>query len=570
MKRLTVLAKAVVCAAGAVLVGGMAHAQVGPVTYDPLRWLTQGPAAEFLASQSELWFVIGGGTSGENTYFRKQERTLRWREWNESLSVRLSWSTAYAGAVSAVYQVTTVPFPTDPALSLTPAGLVAVGDAGAVPAAGGKTYFAIDFRVFAPVPPGESRPTAGGVAKAPAITPAAKIGTTRLPLTGTAPQLSTVPTPQAVTLLRYYIRVVTLDALGRPTGIPSAPLTVLYGDAPPEPETSSTTWQGQRTAVHPVLRVLSYEPIQDQDPEAVYYFVVTRDTEWGPFRVKKGDTISLKPYRDEKSFWEQLSDAIHEAFSSIEGFAKSATNWVARAYEDIKRKAVDLAVVVAGENARGLITAGLEIGLAAMGIPPSIPNFDELSALGRDYLIKTVADYAGVPPQVAATAVNEFLEAARQQASSGGNPYGWLRPDPGKYYRPAYLSLVAVNSAPTRSDPVYASVKITVPNGTSSAELFLTATAFVPALGPDEFVTLQVYLQENTAFPPPAGYALGGESPYAGMQRFRQAYCTLSATLLSGTTAGADTANPWQSQDSLTIDDCRYRKVFRSFLPIFH
>ncbi|MBC7239422.1 MAG: hypothetical protein H5T71_04910, partial [Chloroflexi bacterium] len=236
-----------------------------------------------------------------------------------------------------------------------------------------------------------------------------------------------------------------------------------------------------------------------------------------------------------KSFWDRLSSAIHETFSGIESFAKSATNWVARAYEDIKRRAVDLAVVVAGEDARGLLTAGLEIGLAAMGIPPSIPNFDELSALGKDYLIKAAAGYAGVPPEVAATAIDRFLDEVRHQASSGGNPYVWLRPDPSKYYRPAFLSLVAVNSASTPSDPVYATVRITVPNGTSSAPLFLTASAFIPALAPGELVTLRVYLEENRAFPPSPGYSLGGESPYAGMQRFRNAYSTLPATLLVGT-----------------------------------
>ncbi|MBK9241732.1 MAG: hypothetical protein IPL75_16120 [Acidobacteria bacterium] len=50
---------------------------------------------------------------------------------------------------------------------------------------------------------------------------------------------------------------------------------------------------------------------------------------------------------------------------------------------------------------------GLEVALATMGVPPSIPNFDQLMDQGFDYAAAQLASQVGVPSVIADVASDE-------------------------------------------------------------------------------------------------------------------------------------------------------------------
>jgi len=531
-----------------------------PVVLFPLQIERQLPRGAFASSLTDLSIVIGR----EQTFFVK-ETEAHWRNWDSTLNLHFTWTTSQPGAVSAVYQVATVPFSDGLEQVMDPPGLVDSGFAGAPPATGERRYFSIDLRAFAPVPPGETRPySSSGAVAAPAVRPTLRSPAVKAPGSAFAVPGLFVSSPRPstyLTVVEYYVRVVTLNAFAMPVGVPSPAVKITYGELPADGG-QTFVYQGQNTLIHPALAVTRYVPIQTEDPKAMYHYVVTQDIYVPGFETlyHKGDQLDFTPEEDDPGFWESLWDSIGEIYSDVTGFFKNAVNWCATAYEDMKGYAVDAAVVVAGEDARGLLTTGLEVGLAAMGIPPSIPNYDELTSLGKDYLVEAAADYTGLPPEATAAAVDAFLEEATRQANGGGNPSVWMKPDPIYTYRPAYLALVARNAAAEASNPVFARIDVQVPT-LGGSDLFHSAYAYIPALTSGETISLRVYLEENYAMRDP-DHPFGGESYYAGMQRFWDAYNTRSAAISVTTTGSPQSLNPTQGQQELVLYDCRFAQSF--------
>jgi hypothetical protein len=106
---------------------------------------------------------------------------------------------------------------------------------------------------------------------------------------------------------------------------------------------------------------------------------------------KAGDRICPSPFMGigEKSWYEQLWDGL-----------KSGLSWVSKAYDTLKSSVVDIvgSVACAGDSTcKMALSAGLDIGLTAMGLPPSIPNFDQLSDQGLNYLASEISSQVGCP-----------------------------------------------------------------------------------------------------------------------------------------------------------------------------
>ena len=91
-------------------------------------------------------------------------------------------------------------------------------------------------------------------------------------------------------------------------------------------------------------------------------------------------------------------------YESLWEFSSGGVNWVSKAYEGVKKAAVK--AVASAINAlpgnlcnpsceTGLM-AGLNAGLVALGVPPSLPNMDELTNQGMNYLVQVAATQAGI------------------------------------------------------------------------------------------------------------------------------------------------------------------------------
>jgi hypothetical protein len=350
-------------------------------------------------------------------YFWGSEFSTDWRQ-TGSGRWRLRWSSLKYPASKGIWQVTVFP----PALSATnwqkPAGLVAQGFIDP-PKKGDATVFEIDFSRFAPKPPS----TAGGDRAS-----------------------TTVRDPT-----HYYVRVVQLDASDKPVGRPSTAVRIRYGT--PEPPVKLPYVPGLYNCPTGQVRLLKYTPLKAGEP---YHYLVTRDF----LAFNKGQHLYLKPGKKKKDFLEQVGDAVEDAISDVGSFAVDAVGWVSEAYDDIKAAAVNLAAGVlrssglpCGPTCEAALAAGLNAGLAAVGMPPSLPNFDQMVAMGEGYLVETLAAQAqqelGVPEDVARRAAAETLKQVKQEAvklanhGPGGNE--WLRPHPDYVYQHARFEVEVSN-----------------------------------------------------------------------------------------------------------------------------
>ncbi len=172
------------------------------------------------------------------------------------------------------------------------------------------------------------------------------------------------------------------------------------------------------------------------------------------------------------AFTNSLGNLVTGAYTVVSYAVDSA----AKLFEDIKNSVAKLALAVLSvEPLAGacdivqqstqtdcdmLVKTGIEVGLASMGMPPSLPNFEQLKEQGIAYAAAQVASQFNIPSEFAeealATLTEESLIIARDAIedmvrSRGGSDskYNWVTPFSG--LDPAYVELgVRKNTA----DPV--------------------------------------------------------------------------------------------------------------------
>ncbi len=193
------------------------------------------------------------------------------------------------------------------------------------------------------------------------------------------------------------------------------------------------------------MTILEYEPIRPQASDAAEWFVVTQD--FGPW--KKGQVLHLTPQDPD------VLDKIGDAIGGVVGFFEDAVNWVATAYQDIKNTAIDVvasSIPGCGGTCRDVLSYGLDTGLAACGLPPDLPNFDELVEMGKGNLAATLVAQAGLSDvpfseELAKEMMDKVTEQATRAADTGPGGTQFLRPLPDKQYRPAFVRVRITNPA---------------------------------------------------------------------------------------------------------------------------
>jgi hypothetical protein len=84
-----------------------------------------------------------------------------------------------------------------------------------------------------------------------------------------------------------------------------------------------------------------------------------------------------------------------------------------------------------------------------VGVPPSLPNFDELTNMSLDYLAETALSEAGIPPnELTKELTDKVKDGIKEQVKSAAavpapNPVNapFLKMDPAYIYRPAYVEV---------------------------------------------------------------------------------------------------------------------------------
>jgi hypothetical protein len=255
----------------------------------------------------------------------------------------------------------------------------------------------------------------------------------------------------------------------------------------------------------------------------------------GDPNVPGSDVVVTITQQDDSSWWGDLWKAICDFFSDLVDLVAKVVNWVSAAYNGLKEGLINF---VADDipGLKDVIEAAVDIGLGAMGIPPTLPNFDELAHGGLDYLAATALDEAGVPDnqyteqmleQVAGGIGQQISQAANSDGAPNPINAAFLKNAPEYQYRPAYIDLQVTNpyqDRPTPSGTINVSVtesidKMNYENQCNSGKgddfqlenysldannnpndwdfpVFFPVHQPLPSLPPGAKTTVRIYLQE--------------------------------------------------------------------------
>ncbi len=248
------------------------------------------------------------------------------------------------------------------------------------------------------------------------------------------------PCAQNVTaegIVTYYVRILPV-ANGQPTGAPSNTVTMIYdpnGDLkitfpapPPLP-----------TQVYYDVEILNFTGVHV--PEIQYQFCVVvvenKAPQGSPWSGFVPGTV-LCPEVDQGGsgdFLSDLSNAIEDAFNFISDLYNKLSDWVTDLVEKLNPLCIQANLVseAIGEGQKEVKDACHFIAAAAVaaaktyaGLPPSLPNFDQLTEIGKDNLVELAAQQLedqNIPcpedcKDVIRKGIDYSLEQAKKNASN--------------------------------------------------------------------------------------------------------------------------------------------------------
>lgn len=270
-----------------------------------------------------------------------------------------------------------------------------------------------------------------------------------------------------------------------------------------------------------------------------------------PYSV--GVELDLTPQPKNKSWWDQLWDAVTSFFSNILEFAKKVANWVSTAYADIKSGIIKFAMKAfpLPEPFNGYMEEALTMmanyGLMVLGLPPTLPNFDQLSEMGTDYLVSIALEQASdiaseaykdaaatikeeakkieekLPPGAADKIASELKKEMKSSANKPTpNPMSWdfVKHNPKYLYKPATIMIEIRNDTGKRtargelSCHIYGNLDMTqkmqnqhiaylnIKTNSTWIEPYQPVRGIkVPALNPGQKILIPIYLKEYIGIP---------------------------------------------------------------------
>ena len=395
------------------------------------------------------------------------------------------WKTSTPSAISGRWEVSRSPY-------FLSTFLLAEGVAGLEPSYEGYSYFNIPFHELlaltanigdqpanpvlqGPVLFGSKESLNLGVGESVALLPA--FGAAEVPLAygGLAPLGGGLAN-------EYYVRVTPMIG-NQIAGEASNTVIVRYDpEAEPPPDISIPMLGPEFYTSLYSVEILKYTPGAAEDPNqwgCVEFVKVEPDSLADIMGYEAGDHECPPSYTGGGY---QGWKGVKKDLNKLGGYLKKGADWAAKAWQDIKAFAIKTLMKVTGAEAlcelaedavlpKGacydVISAAVDVGLASMGIPPTLPNFDKLMDEGLDYAVELAAEVAlkeipacvGPCEDAVKAKIREALETAIDQVAgqsvapscvsaneaheNGSEP--WC-PPPGAVVRPV---LGAVDSPPT-------------------------------------------------------------------------------------------------------------------------
>lgn len=188
----------------------------------------------------------------------------------------------------------------------------------------------------------------------------------------------------------FYVRVIPYDVQRKAiVGKPSLPLQLIMAE-PPDPDTDMSTFNTVSSQRFDIRLV--------------------------EFRYVPTVRIELWPRGCTPIPRDEGKDAL-DVISEAPGALVDLVNWASEAYSDIKKIAVSVVSALLPFVPESVISIALDAAMAAAGVPPSIPNVDQLMSGGADYLATQMAEQIPIPASgaLAEMAVGEAREEIRQR-----------------------------------------------------------------------------------------------------------------------------------------------------------
>lgn len=293
----------------------------------------------------------------------------------------------------------------------------------------------------------------------------------------------------------------------------------------------------------PLVKFVCYSPIFFQMPDYEDYFTVTRPVNAEEFNFylqnpKTGEFLlpyakHIKKYNWTKEHYQEVLDRMLPVDStmhfmrSTNGFwdefislLKQIYNGVRNAYEKAKTTVISVIdYLPIGEKAKNVLKkvarALIDYGLAYIGIPPNLPNFDVLAKRGSDYLVATLLEEAMNASGISANdpiskeisdqikkevgeKVSDYLTEAI--ISEKQNPFNvdYLRVANYGLYYPASVSIGIYNPSSTRmSRGGKVSISVTNKKGNSNY-VYYSSVVTIPSLQPLQYMSIPVFLKDKS------------------------------------------------------------------------
>ena len=363
-------------------------------------------------------------------------------DWNRiDLNWRFVWQLSVPGAVSVRWEMSKYPFPATGSFVPSPGfGVVGYASTG---------LFFVDLNLLAPRPPNWTpklafEGLAGSVTSTGIVLPPTEIPpgkqVTRLGALNVRFAGANIPASSSADVQAYiaqadpvitqsmslYVRVVPLNAAGAAIG-PASNVVVLEF-LEPDPNVVP-----QPVFVHPSVAFAGYTPVRPYAFDWSCHMVLTVDHPLGWYQ--KGDKTNICD--DDSDFVDDIIDA----FGNLAELVTDFVDWVSDTYSDIKS---EVASQVAGTLQdfgipcnETCATIALNAALAAAGMPPELPDVEQLQAMGEGYAVDTLANYAeaqGVPvPEEAREKmreqVHQMIDKAAENTFTGGEGSAAYIPD---------------------------------------------------------------------------------------------------------------------------------------------
>jgi hypothetical protein len=347
-----------------------------------------------------------------------------------------------------------------------------------------------------------------------------------------------------------YIRVIILDKNQKIIGMTRSEFQVVYGEptlSPAQAEAINTPSEIEVKSYVPSTSFQRYIPIEWPVNDYKEYFEVTRpiQAEEICFYIKNSKTGDfLYPYNVHMSmfpqttreqyqatvdrmlppgawfhltvnvsawdkFWSDFFTLLSEIYNNVQqqynGLKYSVANFIADRFEFMGEDFQDFT--------RSAVVGLIDYGLASVGLPPSLPNFEEMADQGLDYCVRIALEEAAqtsgipvsdIPADTRKEIVNEVksrLQDLTQQKNVNPLDVNYLKPAAKAMYRPAYVDVKIFNQH-DRISPGGTLTMSYYPKGKPHFKLYNYVSLPIPTLKPGESTNIRVYLKpDNTDLP---------------------------------------------------------------------